>query len=397
MRLLLECGADPNRRNSDGNTPLHTAFTGVGLFVFSAGAGDSGVVSALLRGGAKPNAKNNDGDTPLTLAVQRTDDDAKAVRLLLKHGANPNTRSRKGSAVLHLAAEEERPSVIAALLAGGAAPDAKDKQGDAALHIVVKKRRERTKDIEALLAGGADPCVKDRKRNIPIAYAKEGSRANRLLASAGGTDWACGQKSVAEAPTQKPQEIAGRNKATTIGTAAAQSPGHADENGCWLPRDGCLEVLRYEAKTTRSNTLFVLGKNNCGGNILTVLCSQHSPRIRRELHGQSEVVETWSEWLQGMDHDYKTGLMRTKTAMCQVTWLGLKHTELKIQIPGDYWGYKEITSVSRPDLFGSGALSTGKIVVSYVGTVQGEGGWSATHVDQHGRCLKRIVNPDKGL
>ena len=207
VRLLLECGADPNRRNSDGNTPLHTAFTGVGLFVFSSGAGDSGVVSALLRGGAKPNAKNNDGDTPLTLAVQRTDDDAKAVRLLLKHGANPNTRSRKGSAVLHLAAEEERPSVIAALLAGGAAPDAKDKQGDAALHIVVKKRRERTKDIEALLAGGAGPCVKDRKRNIPIAYPEEGSRANRLLASAGGTDWACGQKAVAEAPNQaRPKE-----------------------------------------------------------------------------------------------------------------------------------------------------------------------------------------------
>ena len=199
-RLLLECGAWPNRRNNDGDTPLHTAFTGVPLF--SLGMGDSGVVGALLRGGAKPNTYNNDGDAPLILAVQRSDVHAKSVRVLLQHGANPDARNRKGSAPVHLAAKEERPSVIAALLEGGADPDAKDKQGDAALHIVVKKRRERTKDIEALLAGGADPCVRDRKRNIPIAYPDEGSRANRLLASAGGHDWDCDEKAVAEAPKQ---------------------------------------------------------------------------------------------------------------------------------------------------------------------------------------------------
>ena len=223
VRLLLNCGANPNRRNNDGNTPLHTTFTGTDIPTSSSGAGDFGVIGALLRGGAKPNAKNNDGDTALTLAVQKTDELSKSVGLLLRHGADPDTRNRKGSAVLHLAAQEERPSVVAALLAGGADPDAKDKQGDAAVHIVVKKRRERAQDIEALLAGGADPCVRDRKRNIPIAYPEEGSRANRLLASAGGTDWACGQKSVAEAPTQKPQETADRSKATTA-TAAKQQP-----------------------------------------------------------------------------------------------------------------------------------------------------------------------------
>ena len=124
VRLLLDCGADPNRRNNEGNTPLHTAFTGTDIPTSSLGAGDSGVVGALLRGGAKPNAKNNDGDTPLILAVQETDALSKSVRLLLQHGANPDTRNRKGSAAVHLAAEEERPSMIAALLEGGADPAA---------------------------------------------------------------------------------------------------------------------------------------------------------------------------------------------------------------------------------------------------------------------------------
>ena len=139
--------------------------------------------------------------------------------------------------MLHLAAEEERPSVIAALLAGGADPDAKDKQGSAALHIVVKKRRERTKDIEALLAGGADPCVRDRKRNIPIYYSREGSGANRLLYSAGGIDWDCDEKAVAEAPKQHTGKKEGggttpsvpvseqqRETAARVETAKAKAP-----------------------------------------------------------------------------------------------------------------------------------------------------------------------------
>ena len=90
------------------------------------------------------------------------------------------------------------------------------------MHIAVKKRRERAEDVEALLAGGADPCVRDRKRNIPIYYSKEGSRANRLLYSAGGIDWDCDEKAVAEAPKQQTGKKAGGGTTPSVPVSEQQ-------------------------------------------------------------------------------------------------------------------------------------------------------------------------------
>lgn len=300
VRLLLDCGADPNRRNNEGNTPLHTAFTGTDIPTSSSGAGDFGVVGALLRGGAKPNTKNNDGNTPLILAVQEHVH-AKTVRLLLQHGANPDTRNRKGSAAVHLAAEEEKPLVIAALLAGGADPDVRDKQGDTALHIVAKKRRERAKDVEALLAGGADPCVRDRKRNIPIAYPEEGSRANRLLASAGGHDRDCDKESVAGARKQqvakKPHSK--KESRTNMKTVLGHSPAHADENGCWGPPRGCLDVQTSIRKENSWKNLVLNLRNNCDGDIVVAACFEMTANEQRNAKKRnSGHIRSWEEHMR---------------------------------------------------------------------------------------------------
>jgi ankyrin repeat protein len=61
--MLLEVGADPNRRQRHGYTPLHSA----------AANGDLGSVEALLGAGADPTAVTDDGATPLALAEASDD------------------------------------------------------------------------------------------------------------------------------------------------------------------------------------------------------------------------------------------------------------------------------------------------------------------------------------
>jgi len=91
-RILLEAGADPNRKIPDwGGTALIIAST----------MGKTDVVAALLDKGADPNQRDNNGFTPLHSAMRDSDygEDhsqraaaAATAKVLLAHGANPNAR-----------------------------------------------------------------------------------------------------------------------------------------------------------------------------------------------------------------------------------------------------------------------------------------------------------------
>jgi ankyrin repeat protein len=59
VRLLLNRGADPNRRNGRGESPLHCA----------AMSGDNEVVELLLDHGADIKARDGEGWTPLHAAT----------------------------------------------------------------------------------------------------------------------------------------------------------------------------------------------------------------------------------------------------------------------------------------------------------------------------------------
>ena len=61
VKLLLERGADPNKRNNRGDTPLH----------FAVKEGHKVVAQTLIKSFAKTDVANNDGQTPLTLAHGR--------------------------------------------------------------------------------------------------------------------------------------------------------------------------------------------------------------------------------------------------------------------------------------------------------------------------------------
>ena len=85
VKVAIDCGADPNIQNKDGDTPLHDA----------ARSGSPEVVKLLLEHGANPNIQDYKYDwTPLHYAVKGCHVDV--ARVLLDYGADPTIRDNEG-------------------------------------------------------------------------------------------------------------------------------------------------------------------------------------------------------------------------------------------------------------------------------------------------------------
>ena len=115
VKLHLEQGSDPNRKNSSKFTPLHIA----------AQRGHAEIARLLLDNGANPNANKRrirPGRTPLHIAV--THNQAEVVRLLLERGADPNAPAMygvtKNRVPLELAVQNGNGLIARLLLDNGA-------------------------------------------------------------------------------------------------------------------------------------------------------------------------------------------------------------------------------------------------------------------------------------
>ena len=141
-KVLLESGANPNAKNSEGVSALNLAISTY-----------PGIAALILAGGADPNAADSTGCTPLGLAVEKS-----IMSLILKlhtSGADMDAIcDRNGNTPLTLAVRSQKTNIIETLLGNGADPDAKDKYGNTSLYYAIKGNMAEITDV--LIEEGAD-------------------------------------------------------------------------------------------------------------------------------------------------------------------------------------------------------------------------------------------------
>lgn len=127
VKKLLNEGADPNKRNKYGVTPLVAASL----------RGWLDIAVVLLNKGADVNLKTSEGWSPLMCAI-RSD---RLAEELMRRGADVNARNDAGQTVLTLAAAGSSDEIIVELLKRGADINSRDKHGRTPLMIAEEHYR----------------------------------------------------------------------------------------------------------------------------------------------------------------------------------------------------------------------------------------------------------------
>lgn len=208
-RLLAE-GSNVNSKNSDGETPLHTAVSAeMAELLISAGAdmeaiedhenftplrqasanGALDIVKTLISHGAKVDSADKNGSTALHWAVAFGN--LAVAELLLSIGANPNAKAANTleqgdigvtpifDAIMcdDVGSEVWSVLLIDLLLRHGAHVNERDKDGETPLFKAVREQRPDT--VWFLLEHGADPTLRNTAGNLASEFAT-GDHAARM-------------------------------------------------------------------------------------------------------------------------------------------------------------------------------------------------------------------------
>ncbi len=181
FKFLLASGADVNRTDRDGFSPLflacyfglaewteplirkgaeinaHANFLGYSPLHAATRGGHNGCIEKLLANGARLDLRDVVGNTPLLLAA--ANGRAEAVGLLLAKGASPLDHDGMGSTALHLAAMAGNEPIVRALLEKGAAVNDTNRYGGSPLSIAAREGHDAV--VKILLAAGAKMSPKD--------------------------------------------------------------------------------------------------------------------------------------------------------------------------------------------------------------------------------------------
>ncbi|XP_069699766.1 ankyrin repeat and protein kinase domain-containing protein 1-like [Periplaneta americana] len=171
VRVLREVGADLEKADSEGRTPLHRA----------AERGDTRTVQVLLDAGCDVNAADPDGCTPLYLTAEKGHRDA--CRVLLAAGARLDMKERLyGWTALHLAAYHGHRAVCQLLLAAGARPNEPD---DADLWTPLHQAASEghAPVVQLLLQHGAEPGMRNREGQTALDLVLEWKRKHAEVAA----------------------------------------------------------------------------------------------------------------------------------------------------------------------------------------------------------------------
>jgi hypothetical protein len=168
VRFKLELGADPNQRDTDGETLLYKACYNDWPHT----------VQVLLEHGADPDTRDEFGNTPLFFAS--TQNQPNTILLLLQHGADINARNLEGETTLmgnRFLADR------CFLVEHGADVNAVDNDGRTALIHVVDPRPDSPETLSTLrylLEQGARVSIKDKQGKTTLDYARAIDCSNPL-------------------------------------------------------------------------------------------------------------------------------------------------------------------------------------------------------------------------
>lgn len=179
---LISSGADINRKDDYGMTPIFTAVlasklnilkvfidygadmkvkdnSGEPLLHVATSESNVDAMAVLLDLGAPVDCENSKGITPLFKAVEL--DDIKSMYVLIFHGANLNYMTKSGNTPLHEACVGSSLDTVGTLVDLGATVDKKNRLEETPLYIAAKNKNLEL--MTYLLTKGADLYTKDRK------------------------------------------------------------------------------------------------------------------------------------------------------------------------------------------------------------------------------------------